>query len=75
MNRHGIDPKRRAKPLAHRDDPLDASDGNREQLLGALRECFGISNSEAEYRFRQCLYATEAELDVDAEPSSRPRLH
>jgi hypothetical protein len=72
MNRNGIDRKRRSG--AYRDERDDASDGQREQLLGALRECYGLSNSEAEFRFRQCVYGTEAAYDTEAEPLTRLRL-
>ena len=72
MNRNGMDRKRRSG--AYRDERLDTSDGQREQLLGALRECYGISNSEAEFRFRQCIYGTEAVFDTEAEPPSRLHL-
>ena len=69
MNRNGIDRKRRNG--AYRDEQFDASDGHREQLLGALRECYGISHSEAEFRFRQCVYGTEAAFDSEADPLTR----
>ena len=72
MNRNGIDRKRRNG--AYRHERLDASDGHREQLLGALRECYGISNSEAEFQFRQCVYGTEAVVDTEADPLTRLRL-
>ena len=72
MNRNGIDRKRRNG--AYHDERIEASDGHREQLLGALRECYGISNSEAEFRFRQCVYGTEAVFDTEADPLSGLRL-
>jgi|SwirhisoilCB3_FD_contig_51_2526086_length_506_multi_2_in_0_out_0_2 hypothetical protein len=72
MNRNGIDRKRRNG--AYREERLDASDGDREQLLGALRECYGLSNSEAEFRFRQCVYGTEAVFDTEADSPTRLRL-
>ena len=71
MNRNGIDRKRRSG--AYRDERLDASDGHREQVLGALRECYGISNSEAEFRLRQCVYGTEAVFDTETDPLARMR--
>ena len=72
MNRNGMARKRRNG--AYRDERLEASDGHREQLLGALRECYGISHSEAEFRLRQCVYGTEGALDTEAEPVTRLRL-
>ena len=73
MNRNGIDRKRRTKSGADLDERLDASDGHREQLLGALRECYDISYSEAEYRFRQCFYDAEAALETEVDPLIRLR--
>jgi hypothetical protein len=73
MNRNGVERKSKARTGAERDDRIEAADGHREQLLGALRECYGISNSEAEYRFRQCVYGTEAALEPEADPLTRLR--
>ena len=72
MNRNGIDRKRRTG--AYRDERFDASDGQREPLLGALRECYGISHSEAEFRFRQCVYGTEVGPEAEAESVIELRL-
>jgi hypothetical protein len=73
MNRNGIT-KRRARTGPYGDERLDASDGHREQLLGALRECYGLSNSEAEYRFRQCVYGTDGAPDTEADSPGRLRF-
>jgi hypothetical protein len=75
MNRNGFDPKRkpRARTSADWNNQIDAADGHREQLLGALRECYGISSSEAEHQFRQCVYDTEAAFEAETDPLSRLR--
>jgi hypothetical protein len=75
MNRNGFASKRKPKARTSADwrDPLDAADGHREQLLGALRECYGLSSSEAEHQFRQCVYGTEAGFEAETDPLSRLR--
>jgi hypothetical protein len=76
MNRNGIDRKRRTRTRADSGDLLDAADGHREQLLGALRDCYGISIREAEYRFRQCVYSSDPALETDTDSENwRVHLH
>ena len=81
MNRNGSDNKRRAFRIrsgenwkGDADGQSDGAGSRREQLLHALRECYGFPGNEAEHQIRQFEEGVESGFEPDAShPGRRSR--